>query len=160
MTTEQVVTAKGDERSLLFAVESLDQRFDRRRQIVVTEPMRHPTKVFECPHMPCKKCFLLSRWKGLNFAAARVVEPHHEDLYNLLYPCQNHLGFSPVHLRILPWLPPPRAETRMPRFLGFAPTHPVGLDARFTADRSLGLQQLKECMRGVALLSRQTPIFL
>ena len=96
---------------------------------------------------------------GHHEAAARVVEPHHEDLDDLLHPCQNHLGFSPVHLCILPWLKL-QGQKHFGRFLGFAPAHPIGLDARFTAGISLGLQQLKEFMRGVALLSGQTPIFL
>src|SRR5947207_6906395 len=104
VTAEQVVTAKGDERPLLFAVASLNQRFDCRRQIVVTEPMRHAAKVLKGAHMPLKKRFLLLRRKGHHEAATRVVEPHHADLHGLLHPGQNHLGFSPVHLRILPWL--------------------------------------------------------
>jgi hypothetical protein len=60
MRGEQVMTAKRHKGALLFSDTSLDQRFDRAGQVIVTQPMRHSSKVLKGTHMPVKEGFLLA----------------------------------------------------------------------------------------------------
>src|SRR5438270_3551854 len=75
---KEVVTAKGHKGPLFLADASLHQDLDSRPQIVVSEAMRHATKVFKGAHMPLKKGFLFLSRKGHNETAPRVVEAHHK----------------------------------------------------------------------------------
>src|SRR6266496_665500 len=101
MRVEEVVTAKGDERTLFFPNASLHQRLDGSRKIVITQTMRNASKELEGAHMPIEERFLLLSWKRHDKRPARVGQMHHEDLHLLLHSCQNDLGFSPVDLGVL-----------------------------------------------------------
>src|SRR5215470_351372 len=67
---EQVVAAKGHKGPLLFADASLNQGLDRRREIVVTEPVGHAAEKLEGAHMPQQEGFLLLGRKGHHKGAA------------------------------------------------------------------------------------------
>src|SRR6266566_3391460 len=101
MGVEQVVTAKGDERTLFFPNASLHQRLDSGRQIVIAQAMRNASKELEGAHMPVEERFLLLSWKRHDKRPARVGQMHHEDLHLLLLAFQNDLCFSPVDLGVL-----------------------------------------------------------
>ena len=101
MGVEEVVTAKGDERTLFFPNASLHQRLDSGRQIVIAQAMRNASKELEGAHRPVEERFLLLSWKRHDKRPARVGQMHHEDLHLLLHSGQNDLCFSPVDLGVL-----------------------------------------------------------
>src|SRR5205085_1315432 len=101
MGVEEVVTAKGDERTLFFPNASRNPRLDSGRQIVIAQAMRNASKELEGAHMPVEERFLLLSWKRHDKRPARVAQMHHEDLHLLLLAFQNDLCFSPVDLGVL-----------------------------------------------------------
>jgi len=69
---EEVVTAKGNERALLFSDAPLHQRLDGSGKIVITQAMRDASKELEGAHMPIEERFLLLSWKGHDKGPTRV----------------------------------------------------------------------------------------
>ena len=64
MGLEEVMSAKGDEGTLLLANASMDQRFEGCGQIVITETMRDASEELEGLHMSVEEGFLLLSRKG------------------------------------------------------------------------------------------------
>ncbi len=104
-----------------------------------------------------EKTLLVLRGETSGVGATRVTEVHDEKLHFLSLAIQDRYGLTPIHLCILARLKFERQE----QFRGMVILFPGGdmlPDTRLAALIALGLDDLKDAMRGVPLLAGEMVI--
>jgi hypothetical protein len=149
--------AEGDKSLDFLALASgfprlLNDEFDGRSQVIITDPMRDASKVLKGAHMPPEEAFLPLRRKDHRKRAARVAQAHHKQLDLLTLTSKIGVRLAPVHLGIFPWLKFEGKKHLWSRSSLFVPSDSVA-NGRFTALVSLFSDQFKDAMGRVALFA-------
>lgn len=121
-------------------------------EIVVTDAVGNPAKVFEGAEMRIQETFLGLRGKRHRERPAGVAQTHQEELDFLAVSIDDSDGLAPIDLGILARIKFQWEKHLWPLVFPSAFGDVVAY-ARFTAPVSLGLDDFKDAMRGVALFA-------